>query len=112
MKIDPVLNEYRRGDADKRIGMCLYYREFRDGFSGIEQDDPMDLGTSLQSPPHRLVSTILQVLHNTKRHFFLLITIPTGRFNINRRLAVCTGTNAAKRSQKRSCDGGRKEGKK
>jgi hypothetical protein len=46
MQIDQVLNEYRQGDADKRMSSCLYYREFRDEFSGIEQDDPMDLETS------------------------------------------------------------------
>lgn len=48
MKIDQVLNEYRRGDADKRMSLCLYYREFRAEFRGIEQDDPMDLETSWQ----------------------------------------------------------------
>ncbi len=45
MKIDQVLDEYRRGDADKRISLCLFYRQYRDEFSGIEQDCPMDLET-------------------------------------------------------------------
>ncbi len=35
MKVDQLFNEYRLGDADKRMGLCLYYREFRDEFSRI-----------------------------------------------------------------------------
>jgi hypothetical protein len=43
MDIDRVLDEYRQGDADKRMSLFLYHRELRDAFSGIEQDKPADL---------------------------------------------------------------------
>ncbi len=60
-----VLNEYRRGDADKRIAMYLFYREFRDRFSCIEQDDPTELDTlQLESSPRRLLSAMRRVVKN------------------------------------------------
>jgi hypothetical protein len=43
MNIDEVLDEYRKGDADKRIGLFLYYRELRDAFERVEQNDPLEL---------------------------------------------------------------------
>jgi hypothetical protein len=43
MKVDQVLNEYRRGGADKRMSLFLYHCELRDAFERIERDDPMDL---------------------------------------------------------------------
>ena len=39
MKIDQVLEEYRQGDPDKRLSLFLYYRDLRDEFSCIDQDD-------------------------------------------------------------------------
>ena len=39
MKIDQVLDEYRQGDADKRMSLFLYYRELRVAFTRIEQDN-------------------------------------------------------------------------
>jgi len=71
MKIVQVLNGYRREDADKRMSWCLYYREFRDEFIGIEQDDPMDLETSRQeSSPRRPLLAILHVLQKHRRSLF------------------------------------------
>jgi len=46
MKIDKVLDEYRKGDADKRMSLFLSYREYRDEFTDIEQEQPMDLDTT------------------------------------------------------------------
>jgi hypothetical protein len=43
MDIDRVLDEYRQGDADKRISLFLYHRELRDAFNRIEQDKPAAL---------------------------------------------------------------------
>ncbi len=43
MKTDQVLEEYRQGDADKRMSLFLYQRDLRDAFICIEQDDPTDL---------------------------------------------------------------------
>lgn len=52
MKIDLVLDEYRKGDADKRMSLFLYYCGLRDAFENIERDDPMDLQEVRQvSPP-------------------------------------------------------------
>ncbi len=34
-----VLNEYRQGDLDKRLCLFLYYRELREEFSRIKEDD-------------------------------------------------------------------------
>jgi hypothetical protein len=48
-KVDQVLNEYRRGGADKRMSLFLYHCELRDAFESIERDDPMDL----QEAPRR-----------------------------------------------------------
>jgi hypothetical protein len=42
MKIYEILDEYRQGDADKRMNLFLYHRGLRDAFDKIEQDDPMD----------------------------------------------------------------------
>lgn len=39
MKVDQVIDEYRKGNADKQMSMFLYYRELRDEFACIEQDD-------------------------------------------------------------------------
>ncbi len=65
MKIAQVLNEYRRGDADTRMSLCLYYRELRDEFGVVELNDPMDLETTRQasSPPER--SMCRQLLSRT-----------------------------------------------
>jgi hypothetical protein len=43
MKNDQVLEEYQKGDSDKRLSLFLYYRELRDEFSRIELDDSSDL---------------------------------------------------------------------
>ncbi len=52
MTIDQVLDEYRQGDADRRMSLFLYYRDLRDAFICIEQDDPADLfaGAGTQEP--------------------------------------------------------------
>ena len=42
MEIDRVLEEYRTGDADKRMSLYLYHRGLRDAFDTIEQEDPLD----------------------------------------------------------------------
>jgi len=39
MNIDQVLDEYRQGDADKRMSLFLYYRELRNAFTSIEQEN-------------------------------------------------------------------------
>lgn len=46
MKIDQVLEEYRQGDADKRMSLFLYYRDLREEFTRIERDDPADLSAT------------------------------------------------------------------
>jgi hypothetical protein len=43
MKHGQVLDEYQKGDSDKRLSLFLYYRELRDEFSCIELDDSSDL---------------------------------------------------------------------
>ncbi len=70
MKIDQVLNENLRGDADKRMNLCLY-REFRDEFGVIERDNPISHEISRQkSLQHGLLSSTLHVLQNTDKNFF------------------------------------------
>ncbi len=49
METDQVLDEYRKGDADKRMSLFLYHRELRDAFDRIEQDDPLGLFTARQA---------------------------------------------------------------
>jgi len=51
MESDQVLDEYRNGDADKRMSLFLYYRDLRDEFNRIEQDDPLDL-FDVRQPQH------------------------------------------------------------
>jgi hypothetical protein len=71
MKINQVLREYQQGDADTRMHLCLYYREFRDEFNNIELDDPMALGTSLkESSSGMFFSPIMDVLHKYAASFF------------------------------------------
>ena len=43
MKIDQILDEYRQGDANKRMSLFLYYRGLRDEFTCIEEDNSRDL---------------------------------------------------------------------
>jgi len=50
MKIDQVLEEYRQGDADRRMSLFLYYRDLRDAFICIEQNDPADLFVGASTP--------------------------------------------------------------
>lgn len=50
MKTDMVLESYRQGDADKRLSLFLYYRELRDAFTCIEQDDFSDLFAGSRNP--------------------------------------------------------------
>lgn len=40
MDIERILNDYRNGDEDKRLGLFLTYRHLRDEFSAIDQDKP------------------------------------------------------------------------
>jgi hypothetical protein len=43
MDIEQVLHDYRNGDEEKRLSLFLFYREFRDEFSWIdEQERPAD----------------------------------------------------------------------
>lgn len=39
MEIDKVLDSYRAGDENKRLSLFLGYRELRDQFEKIEQED-------------------------------------------------------------------------
>jgi hypothetical protein len=52
MEIIHILNEYRRGDADKRVSLFLYHQGLRDAFDSIERDHPMDLFTVQETPRH------------------------------------------------------------
>jgi hypothetical protein len=72
MQIDQVLEEYRQGDADKRLSLFLYYRELRDEFACIEQDEPADLSAAYYAPePIRqsMVKKVLFLLRNRSRWF-------------------------------------------
>ena len=72
MKVDQVLDEYRMGNADKRMSLFLYYRELRDEFSCIEQDDPADPSAVYCAPePIRqsMVQKVLFMLRNRSRWF-------------------------------------------
>jgi hypothetical protein len=37
--IDRILDEYRLGNTDTRLGLFMYYRELRDEFFHVEQED-------------------------------------------------------------------------
>jgi hypothetical protein len=50
MEIEQALNDYRNGDADKRMCLFLTYREFRDEFSRIDEDKAVDQSPILWSP--------------------------------------------------------------
>jgi len=39
MDIEQVLHDYRKGDADKRLSLFLYYREHRDAFGVIDDQE-------------------------------------------------------------------------
>ncbi len=43
MKSDHIIDEYRKGDADKRLSMFLHYGDHRSIFCSIERNHPMDL---------------------------------------------------------------------
>ena len=54
MNIDQVLDEYRMGNAEKRISLFLYHRELRDEFTCIDQVDAgVDQEVSRSSEPLR-----------------------------------------------------------
>ena len=66
MNTDQVLDEYRKGNADKRMSLFLYHRELRDEFACIEEDDPADLSAAYRAPePVRqgMVSKFLLLLN-------------------------------------------------
>lgn len=50
MEIEQALNDYRNGDEDKRLCLFLTYREFRDEFSRIDQDNAVVQSPILWSP--------------------------------------------------------------
>ncbi len=57
MDIEKILDEYRKGDAGKRLRLFLAFRDLRDYFSRIEQESPDDDFTVLRFPwsrKHRL----------------------------------------------------------
>ena len=62
MKIDQVLDEYRQGDADRRLSLFLYHRELRDEFSCIEEDDRPALSEVRQTSELLRQSMIQRVL--------------------------------------------------
>lgn len=62
MKTDEVLEEYRQGDADKRIRLFLYHRDLRDVFTRIEQDDPTDLFAGSLKPEPAKKGTVRRFL--------------------------------------------------
>jgi len=39
MMIDRILDEYRQGNPETRLGLFMYYRELRDEFFHMEQED-------------------------------------------------------------------------
>jgi hypothetical protein len=42
MDIARILDEYRKGDEGKRLRLFLAFRDLRDAFSRIEQENPDD----------------------------------------------------------------------
>jgi hypothetical protein len=50
MDINAVLEEYRKGDDGKRLSLFLAFRELRDHFDRIEQQDPLDDFVVIQFP--------------------------------------------------------------
>ena len=50
MDIDKILDEYRKGDEGKRLGLFLAFRDLRDHFSRIEQENPDDDFAVLRFP--------------------------------------------------------------
>ena len=67
MDIDRVLDEYRQGNADKRMSLFLYHRELRDAFNGIEQDEPADLSAfyRISKPGQQSIFTKIFRLHGS-----------------------------------------------
>lgn len=67
MQIDQVLDEYRKGNADVRISLFLSYRELRDEFARIEEDDPADLqdaGFSAEPERRGMVRRVVDMLRD------------------------------------------------
>lgn len=50
MDIEQILDAYRSGDTDKRLSLFLGYRELRDEFNRIEQDDGTDRPLEKRGP--------------------------------------------------------------
>lgn len=65
MRINEILDEYRRGNADKRMSMFLCYRELRDEFTCIEQSDPGDLFTASFSERHGRLWMLIHLVRKT-----------------------------------------------
>lgn len=42
MDIDKILDEYRKGDEGRRLALFLAFRDLRDHFGSIEQENPDD----------------------------------------------------------------------
>jgi hypothetical protein len=50
MEFDEALDEYRNGDADKRLSLFLTYRDLRDEFSRIDREKAVDESPIILSP--------------------------------------------------------------
>jgi hypothetical protein len=63
MDIEQVLHDYRNGDEEKRLSLFLFYREFRDEFSRIDdQDTTVDQPSAhLRRAPGKYALTLLRL---------------------------------------------------
>jgi hypothetical protein len=50
MDTKQVLQEYRMGNAEKRLSIFLYYRDLRNEFSCIDQEQEVEWSLHLWSP--------------------------------------------------------------
>lgn len=50
MELDCALDEYRNGDADKRLALFLTYRDFRDEFGRIDREEALVESPIILSP--------------------------------------------------------------
>ncbi len=53
MNIEKVIDEYRKGDEGKRLSLFLAYRDLRDFFMRLEQENPNDDLKIIAFPWHK-----------------------------------------------------------
>jgi len=71
MEIEQILNDYRNGDDDKRLCLFLTYRELRDEFNRVDQENAAHQSPILCYPTsvHRdMIKRILTIFSKGFRH--------------------------------------------